>query len=170
MPATIASITQDLSDSRGFQKYFGGAGEKAEAAEVMWDEAEARGVYPVVPIMDFTTGDVTQIVYAFSIQDGALTDAAVDTIVQRASALTDEQIGAEDRNYTIGFEPLIAPVGHPANKRGDAPALVPHLADGIEGVRTFLYSSLLLDSPAAVVLYIRRDGTDHIKVVEARDL
>lgn len=177
MAASIQSITQELSDSSGFKKYFkGGFGKHAKTAEAMWNGAEARGVFPVVPIADFSTLGVTNIVYAFAIQDGALTDAAISTIAERAKTLTPDQIKAEDRNYTIGFAPLIAPPGHPANKKGDALALVPHLGDGIKSVRTFLHSALYLNdsdkptSGAAVVLYVRQGGADYIKVLTLRGL
>jgi len=177
MNATAQSIAQELTDSKGFKKYFkGGFGKKAKAAAALWNGASAKGVFAVVPVADFSTSGVGKIIYAFATKSGALTDEIIEELASRASSLTPEQIDAEDRNYVLGFEPLIAPVGHPANKKGSAPALVPHLSDGFANVRTFLHTTLFFDasdrqkSRAVAVIYARQNDEDYIKVLEARQV
>jgi hypothetical protein len=173
------TILQELSDLKGFKKYFKGGlfsgSKKAMAAEALWQAAEAKGVFPVVQIADLTAeAGVSQIVYAFTTDGSVLTDEVLDKLAGRAKHLTPEQLKAGDRSWVMNFEPLIPPAGHPFNKNGDTPPAIHYLADGLDNVRTFLHVSLFFDagdrakSKAEYVIYIKNGDGEFLRLLEKR--
>jgi hypothetical protein len=173
------TIVQELSDLKGFKKYFKGGlfsgGKKAIAAETLWQAAKAKGVFPAKQVADLTSeAGSGQVIYAFTTDGSALSDETLLTLAERAERLTPEQLKIEDRNWVRDFEPLIPPAGHPFNKNGDAPLAVYHLADGLDNVRTFLHATLFFDagdrakSVAEYVIYLKNSDGEFIRVLEKR--
>jgi hypothetical protein len=165
-------IEQELIDSKGFKKYFkGGFGKKAKLAEAAWRDADTKGVFAVTPVARSNDTGVDYIIYAFTNDGSELSDKVLNELSTRAATLTKEQMKAEDRGWLVGFEPLVPPAGHPVNKKGDAPLLVHHLADGLGNVRTFQHTILYFDAngraaaEAAYVFYIKNSAGEFIKVL-----